>query len=119
VTAPTLSRREQARLVAAVDMIGRTGGRAYEVGYEDPTEDGGTGPVVWHATATHQGAKHWRTGPDPVTATELLLEDLIDGGTCTSCGRVTALVLDGSTGLGMPGICDRYRLGNKYVRSCS
>lgn len=100
--------------MAAVDQLGRTGARAYEVGYEEDTD-----PVVWNATVTYQGTKLWRSAADPVRATELLLEDVIDGGLCTSCGRPTALILDGQPSLDTPAVCERYRIGKRYVRSCS
>ena len=109
-----LSRRNRVRLVAAVDLIGRTGAQGFEIAYDDDT-----GPVVWNATATYQGAKKWRSADDPVVAVELLAEDLVDGGLCVHCGRTSALRLDGDRPLAAPTICETYRLGARYVRGCA
>lgn len=98
---------DDARMIAGVRMLERTGARSFRVGYSD--EDDGP-PTVWYAVAT------WRIGTDgrplanggrerheaaaaldPVTATLRLCERVIDGGQCTHCGRPTIFVTDTDT----------------------
>lgn len=109
-----MTKREQVRLAAAVDMIGRTGAEAYLVRFDDDTD-----PVAWIAEARYRGQREFGEGDDPIIATERLLENLLDGGRCTHCGRVTALIMEGDHPLRIPAICERWRIGRKYVRSCS
>lgn len=105
----------KARMNAALEMLGRTGATGFELSYDDDVE-----PVRWSATVTYRGTKLWETTHHPVTATEALLEQVIDGGRCTRCGRPTAVMLRGVIPDGAPiGICYRYRLGQRYVGTCS
>lgn len=115
MTAPAdLDPDVKARMSAALEMLGRTGAAAFELSYDDDLD-----PIRWTATVTYRGTKLWRTTLHPVTATEALLAEVIDGGACTTCGRPTAVLLHGAIPDGAPlGVCYRYRLGARYVRSC-
>lgn len=83
-TDPTLD----PRFVAAVDLIGRTGAREFQVRWSDDEE-----PTVWMATAKYQRGDEVRwevTGAmGPTQAVLRLCEVLIDGGHCTHCSRPT------------------------------
>ena len=89
---------DDARMVAAVDFIRRTGAREVQIRYSDDEQ-----PVVWFVVA------QFLIGPDnrpaiegdpyfevdaaghPVRAALRLCERLADGGQCTHCGRPTGL----------------------------
>lgn len=87
------------KFIAAVQLIQRTGAAAFRIGYSG--EDDGD-PVVWYAVATYKrppGTPKWTPGEaagalDPVNAVLRLCEQLIDGGTCTHCGRPTIFDAD-------------------------
>jgi hypothetical protein len=107
------------RLVAAVELIGHTGARGFEIAFDD--ECGAPEKVMWHATATYQGAKVWsRHYPYPAQAAEELLVKLMNGGLCKKCGLTTVVGLD-THDLCCFGLCcsdiddpQTYR----YLRSC-
>jgi hypothetical protein len=90
---------EDPRFTAALDMIGRTGARSFQIRFQDDEE-----PTVWIAIAQYgidedeipipkggklvykvAGALH------PFTAVMNLLDSAVDGGTCTHCNRPTAV----------------------------
>lgn len=93
------------RLIAAVDLIGRTGAQSFAIRYSDDEQ-----PLVWIALAEHViGAEGRPVEPgtvgscnvhevaaalDPLLAVLRLAEQLVDGGTCTHCQRPTGLELD-------------------------
>lgn len=74
------------RFLAGIEMLNRTGAKTFRVGYT-PEEDGS--PVVWYACA------EWSYGADaaaslsPLYAVLRLCEQVIDGGECAHCGRLT------------------------------
>ena len=79
------------RLMALVELIGRTGAQAFQLRYSDDEQ-----PVVWIAVAGYKrdprnmvyevGAS---TSPD--RAAFRLAEALVDGGQCTHCKRPTGV----------------------------
>jgi hypothetical protein len=74
-------------LIAAVDLIRRTGAEQVQIRYDDAEE-----PVVWFAVAVYvQGRFDAAAAPEPVGATLRLAEQLVDGGQCTHCGKPTGL----------------------------
>lgn len=87
------------RFIAAVQLIQRTGAQSFRIGYSD--DDDGP-PVVWYACVTYKrppGTPRWTPGEaaaslDPVKAVLRLCEQVIDGGTCTHCGRQTIFDAD-------------------------
>lgn len=90
------------RMMACVDLIGRTGAQGFQLRYSDDEE-----PVVWMAVAGYKQAGDPKSG-NPAKRTERihhevgagmtpdvaafrLLETLIDGGKCTHCQRPTGV----------------------------
>lgn len=78
------------RYVALVDLCRRAGARTYRI---EHTEEA-NGPVVWVAIAETR----WPTRPiefaaglSPVDATYGLAANLVDGGTCVHCTRLSGL----------------------------
>lgn len=97
------------RLVAAVALIDRLGGRDLEFGRDYTTE-----PATWFASVRHAGRSKFTDGhPDPATAVEDLAARIIAGDRCSDCRRPLSL---GATAL--PGRCAYVRRGDTYTRSC-
>jgi hypothetical protein len=99
VTNPTKAVTDP-RMLAGVDMIGRTGATDIRIGFSDP-DDGD--PVIWYVVATWErvGKKISEAAAalDPLNALMRLCEVVIDGGHCTHCGKMTSFVLDTDTAL--------------------
>jgi hypothetical protein len=75
------------RLLAGIDMLRRTGLQTYRVGCSHEDEEP---PVVWYAVGQWVGNRAEAAAAlDPVTATMRLCEQVIDGGECTHCKRLT------------------------------
>jgi hypothetical protein len=91
-----LSPEREERLLAIVDMVGRTGADNIQFRWSDDEE-----PVVWFVVAAYDDGSVWdaAAGREPVEAAERLATQLIDGGTCTRCGRTTALQTDWQSSL--------------------
>lgn len=84
MTAPAF---DDARLIAAVEMVRRTGASNFSIRYTDDEE-----PVVWIAVADYgEGRCEVDASLDPLRAVLRLCERLVDGGTCTHCGRPAGL----------------------------
>lgn len=76
-------------LIAAAELVGRTGARGFEIGYlhdDVPVEEAG-----WYAHAQYEGVRITVEGPGPVEAAEALARRLLTGGKCTRCGGLIAL----------------------------
>jgi len=83
-------------LVAAIDLLGRTGAQEVQVRYSDDEE-----PTVWMVVARYSvqrpgDAFPTRTfqaagGMTPDEAAYRLVEQMLDGGLCRHCGRQTAV----------------------------
>lgn len=73
---------EDPRMIAAVDLIGRTGAEEFSLRYSDDDE-----PVVWMAIA--KWGSHWEAAAsiDPLQAVFRLCDQVIDGGVCQHCNR--------------------------------
>lgn len=102
-------------LIAAVDLIGRTGSREFEVGYTGgpdegerpeqftfgrtthraaPEDDEGTPAdrVTWWASAYYRGHRVITEGhASPDVAAEALARQLLDSGQCRRCGGLVTL----------------------------
>jgi hypothetical protein len=118
-------------LMAAADLVGRTGARGFEIGYthdDVPPEDAG-----WYANAQYQGARIMAEGAGPVEAAEALARTLLTGAKCIGCGGLVALsdggavafgglMTDGSTWTAeeaaAAGQCRWTRMGRKWVSAC-
>lgn len=98
-----MSFKNDARFIAAVDLIKRTGAKDFRIGYSDE-EDGE--PIVWYAVATYNRSENMPPEfPDvvlgdvdasfnPVQAVLRLCERLIDGGECWHCHQMTIFISD-------------------------
>ena len=76
---------DEKRLHAGVELIRRTGAESVATRYDDEP------PTIWIAVAAYPTGHHdVAAGLDPLTAVMRLCEHLVDGGTCTHCGRPTA-----------------------------
>jgi hypothetical protein len=73
---------DDARFVAAVDLLGRTGAAEFQIRYCDEER-----PTLWMAAARWRG--HWEAAAalGPLPAVLRLCEQVIDGGQCTHCRR--------------------------------
>jgi hypothetical protein len=80
------------RLLAMVDLLTRTGATRFDLGYDDG--DTIEGRCIWLAAATY--GDQWEVGAaqHPVMAVQRLVEQLLDGATCTHCHRPTGVVHD-------------------------
>jgi hypothetical protein len=100
-TPPGFTPEVQDRLVACVDLIGRTGATDFQIRYSDDEQ-----PVVWIAVAKYRR----RAGRDEPTLTRhetaaalrpdqaafRLVEALVDGGQCQHCRKPTGVLDDWS-----------------------
>lgn len=85
---------DDARLVAAVDMLARTGAAEVQVRYSDDDK-----PAVWLAVARwdrYADEAHWEAAAamNPLTALYRLCDQVIDGGECKTCGKPTGFSPD-------------------------
>lgn len=107
------------RLIAAYDVIGRCGARDFEVGYDDEEPEG----HQWYAEVEIQvGPERFRTEKvtrqtEPVQAAEKLARRLLNGATCTHCGKVMSLVNPIMVGVPFD-ICAWIREGKRWERGC-
>lgn len=77
------------RFTAAVDLIGRTGARQFQIRYSDDEQ-----PVIWVAAACWNNRWEAAAGMHPLTAVFRLCDAVIDGGTCTHCRRPAGFAPD-------------------------
>jgi hypothetical protein len=117
-------------VVAAADLIGRTGARGFEIGYlhdDVPVAEQG-----WYAHAQFRGTRITVEGAGPVEAAEGLARRLLTGGRCR-CGGLVALSDSGAVAFGgrmadgsdwpleeaaAAGQCRWTRMGNRWVSAC-
>jgi hypothetical protein len=92
--APEDGSHEDPRFVAAMQQLGRTGMAGFNIGFANDEADG---PIVWWAQALYDGRAYGAkgqesaAGPTPLIAIMRLLELVMDGSTCTHCGRMAAV----------------------------
>lgn len=81
------------RLVAGMQLLGRTGAAEVQIRYSDDEQ-----PVVWFAVGTWRRngrEKHEAAAAlDPVRAVLRLCEQVIDGGACAWCKRPAGFIAD-------------------------
>lgn len=122
----------QERLVAAVDLVGRTGATGFELGYLH--DDVPIDRAAWWAHAQYRGTRiAVEDQLGPVDAAEALARRLLDGGKCAHCGSLVTLdpagayatdrtMLDGTPWLAEQqadaGLCLWHREGQRWVRGC-
>lgn len=74
---------------AGVDLVRRAGATTFEIRYSDDNK-----PVVWMAIAEFDKGWDAGAGIDPTHAVMRLLDQLIDGGSCTHCNRPTGVTTE-------------------------
>jgi hypothetical protein len=78
------------RMVAAIDLIGRSGARNFQIRYSDDVE-----PLVWVADAEWPPAgRLCGAGFTPTEAAMALLDSAVDGGLCAHCGKPSGVTDD-------------------------
>jgi hypothetical protein len=75
--------------VAAYDFIARTGAKSIQLRYEDDNE-----PTIWNVYIDYGYGHAVGAGLDPMRALKKVMDEIVDGGACAHCGRVTALADD-------------------------
>jgi hypothetical protein len=89
-----LTPEDDARLIAAVHLVGRTGAKEFEIGYLH--EDVPPSEAAWYAHARYKGARITEENhASPVEAAEALARRLLTGARC-KCGKLVALRDDGA-----------------------
>ena len=84
-----LTPENEAKVLAGVHLIGRTGATNVQIRFSDEET-----PVVWMAVAIYESGAEADGGLDPVTALMRLCERLVDGGECKHCHKPTAFYED-------------------------
>jgi hypothetical protein len=111
-----LNAGERARLIAAVNAIGRSGAKDLEIGH---IEDGPVPAAFarWYATARFQGAKVIaEEHASPLTALEDLLQRILIGGACVKCRH--PITLPDQADAGSSDRCTWTRHGDMWVPGC-
>lgn len=102
---------DDAALIAAAEVVRKAGAQSFEIEHTDPE----AGPVTWEARANFKGQtlKSDGTHADPVSATDALARQILEGGLCTYCQRRVTL-----TDTNDLSKCYRHRVGAQWFRSC-
>lgn len=79
-----------AKFTAGLDLLGRTGAKSFEIRYSGAGDDGEQRPIVWIAVATYAGGWECAAGINPERAVMRLCAQLLDGGECVHCKRMSA-----------------------------
>lgn len=76
-------------MIAALDLLRRTGAKEVQIRYSDDEE-----PTVWFVVGTWGEQYECAAALSPPTAALRLAERVVDGGLCTHCGRATRVEVD-------------------------
>lgn len=110
----TLSAQLADAVVAAADLVGRSGATSFEIGYlhdDVPADEAG-----WYATAYYRGARLTGEHPsDPARAAEALARAVLNGARCTHCNGE---VLIGDQLPTRRNYCQWRREGQRWTRGC-
>lgn len=102
---------DQDALTAGVDLVGRSGARDIEIGYDDDDPD----DVRWHAQASYRGARLIADNhADPISAVEALGRRVLAGARCRRCGKPIRLSARGKA----KGTCRWRRHGDRWRPGC-
>ncbi len=120
------------RLIAAVELVGRTGACQFEIGYlhDDVPAD----QAAWYAHAQYRGTRITAENhTHPVAAAEELARRLLTGAKC-ACGKLVSLQPGGALAYAAPrmsdgtvftaeqaaqaGLCKWERHGKHWVSAC-
>jgi hypothetical protein len=113
-------------VIAAAEIVGRSGGKEFEIGWlyddEEPPPGWPEGVIVpieeqqWYATARYKGALLKGEGTHPALAAERLAARVLHGGQCVRCKQSVNLVPE--QGQWSTGNCNWRRVGKHWVRGC-
>jgi hypothetical protein len=107
------------RLTAAIDLIGRTGAKGFELRYDEGESD--EQRTVWMAIAEWPHGWDAGAGTTPARAAMRLLDQVIDGGACAHCGRPTGVTDHWESGMPLAAAVCWYVFDpetEKFRRSC-
>lgn len=88
------------RMMAGLDMLGRTGMTEAQIRYSDDEE-----PTVWFVVARFEDRYEVAADLEPTRAMLKLCEQIIDGGTCTHCHKPTGIIVDDDGVPPIPLVC--------------
>lgn len=78
------------RMVAGIEVLGRSGVTEVEIAYDDDLP--GPASVLWWCGGNWRGQRKFSEHfPYPAQAVEDLLGRVLNGGTCVKCGKTTVL----------------------------
>lgn len=113
-------------VVACAEIVGRSGGREFQLGWlyddEEPPPgwpEGVSVPIEeqqWYATARWKGALLKGVGTHPAAACLALAERILHGGQCLGCGKTVNL--RPHFGHWSSGNCNWRLEGKHWVRGC-
>jgi hypothetical protein len=81
--------QDEALMLALVDFVARIGSDDLTLRFSDDEQ-----PVVWMAVGNWGGHHEVGAAMNPIGAMSRLIEQVVDGGSCTHCGRPTGFELD-------------------------
>jgi hypothetical protein len=70
------------RIMAAIDLVGRTGANEFQFRFADDER-----PTIWMAIGRWDDTYEVGASTSPDVAIFRLLDEIIDGGTCTHCNK--------------------------------
>jgi hypothetical protein len=101
---PGLPPEAEERLIAAADLVGRTGAKHFEIGYLH--DDVPAAEAAWFAHAQYRGGRIIAENhADPAEAAEALAKRLLTGARC-ACGKLVSLGDDGAFAFTKPVMTD-------------
>lgn len=124
---------DQDAVIAAADLVGRSGAREFEIGYVN--DDVPVEQAAWYAQAVYKGARILvENHRGPAEAAEALARRIMTGAKCAHCGGLVALsdagafvferqeMADGTTWgpeqAAAAGQCRWRRIGDRWERGC-
>lgn len=122
----SLPKQYEDAIIAAAELIGRSGAQQFELGWlyddEEPPPGWPEGVAVpveeqgWYATARYKGALLKGEGNHPAEACERLATRVLHGGQCVNCKQSINLMPE--EGNWSDGNCNWHREGKHWLRGC-
>lgn len=105
-------------LLAAIEVLGRANAQEFEVGYLDDTDD--WRDARWWATVRWRGTRVTvENHRGPSEAADALARRILNGGTCTHCGKTIRLTTSRPKGSARKKLCAWRRVDHLWVRGCT
>lgn len=100
-------------VVAIADLVGRSGGTQFEIGYLE--EDVPIAEARWYCQASFKGAKLIADEhKSPMEACDELARKILTGGRCQFCERITMVAADATDAA-----CGWYRDQDRWMPGCA